>query len=80
MKIEGGCYCKALRFTAEGDSLFQGQCHCRECQYASGGNPNVVMAMPEAGFTWTSGSPKGSNSSHQKISFHGPSWKPWDRP
>ena len=59
MKIEGGCYCKAVRYTAEGDSLFTGQCHCRECQYISGGQPNIVMGMPESGFTYTKGAAKG---------------------
>lgn len=58
MKIEGGCYCGALRFRAEGDPLFRGQCHCRECQYISGGHPNVVMGMPAAGFSYAKGSPK----------------------
>jgi hypothetical protein len=38
--------------------MFKGQCHCRECQYISGGHPNVVMGMPEAGFSYTEGSPK----------------------
>ncbi|MGH0033191.1 MAG: GFA family protein [Myxococcota bacterium] len=59
MKVEGGCYCGALRYSAEGDPLFKGQCHCRECQYVSGGSVNVVMGMPEAGFAYTSGQPKG---------------------
>ncbi len=59
MKLEGGCYCGALRFEAEGDAMFQGQCHCRECQYISGGLANVIMGMPEAGFSYTKGSPKG---------------------
>ena len=58
MEIEGGCYCGALRFKAEGDSLLKGQCHCRECQYISGGAPNIVMGMPEAGFSYTKGEPK----------------------
>lgn len=58
MKIEGGCYCKGLRFVAEGDPIFKGQCHCRECQYISGGHPNVVMGMPESGFRYTCGKPK----------------------
>ena len=48
MKLEGGCYCGGLRYQAEGESMFKGQCHCRECQYISGGSVNVVMAMPEA--------------------------------
>jgi hypothetical protein len=58
MKLEGGCYCGDLRFRSEGEPLFKGQCHCRECQYVSGGHPNVVMAMPEARFAWTQGAPK----------------------
>ena len=58
MKIEGGCYCKGIRYVAEGDPLFSGQCHCRECQYISGGQPNVVMGMPEGGFKYTKGKGK----------------------
>ena len=58
MVIEGGCYCQALRYRLEGEPLFKGQCHCRECQYISGGHPNAVMGMPEAGFAYTKGTPK----------------------
>jgi hypothetical protein len=58
MEIDGGCYCGALRYRAEGNALFQLQCHCRECQYISGGHPNVVIAMPESGFAYTKGGPK----------------------
>ena len=58
MVMEGGCYCGAVRFRAEGDAMFQGQCHCRECQYISGGHPNVVIAMPDAGFSYSKGAPK----------------------
>jgi len=58
MKIDGGCYCGAVRYSAEGDALFSGQCHCRECQYIAGGGPNLVMGMPEAGFKYTKGAPK----------------------
>jgi hypothetical protein len=58
MQLEGGCYCGGLRYQATGDPIFKGQCHCRECQYITGGHPNVVMAMPESGFSYTKGSPK----------------------
>ena len=37
----------------------QAQCHCRECQYLTGGSANVFMAVPEDGLTFTQGTPKG---------------------
>lgn len=63
MDIEGGCYCGAVRYRATGNPLFTGQCHCRECQYISGGHPNLVMAMPETEFSFTKGAPKGFSRS-----------------
>ena len=31
MKFEGGCYCDAVRYVAEGEPMCKAQCHCREC-------------------------------------------------
>ena len=58
MEITGGCYCGSVKYKAAGDPMFKGQCHCRECQYISGGHPNVVMAMPDGGFAYTKGKAK----------------------
>jgi hypothetical protein len=58
MDVQGGCYCGALRYRATGEPLMRAQCHCRECQYITGGSPNVFMAMPESGFTYTKSQPK----------------------
>ncbi|MDB5551608.1 MAG: Gfalike protein [Rhizobium sp.] len=58
MKLEGGCYCGSLRYQAEGEPMMKAQCHCRECQYISGGAPNMFMVMPIAGFKYTKGTPK----------------------
>jgi hypothetical protein len=55
MKLEGGCYCGGLRYVAEGEPVMKAQCHCRECQYLTGGAPNMVIAMPIAGFKYTKG-------------------------
>jgi hypothetical protein len=58
MKLEGGCYCGNLRYAAEGEPMMKAQCHCRECQYITGGSPNVFIAMPVGGFSYTKGTPK----------------------
>ena len=58
MIFEGGCYCGAVRYRAEGEPMMKGQCHCRECQFITGGEPNVFLAMPVAGFGYTTGTPK----------------------
>jgi hypothetical protein len=58
MRLEGGCYCGALRYVAEGDPVLKAQCYCRECQYISGGSPNMFMLMPAAGFSYSKGAPK----------------------
>lgn len=58
LKLEGGCYCGALRYVAEGTPMMKGQCHCRECQYISGGAPHMFIVMPSGGFRYTKGLPK----------------------
>ena len=58
MKLEGGCYCGKVRYGAEGEPMRKGQCHCRECQFITGGAPNMFVVMPSAGFAYTKGAPK----------------------
>jgi hypothetical protein len=58
MKLEGGCYCGKVRYVAEGDPIMKAQCHCRECQYITGGAANMFMVMPLGGFKYTLGEPK----------------------
>ena len=58
MKLEGGCYCGAVRYVAEGEPRLKAQCHCRECQYITGGSANMFMLMPPDGFKYTKGTPK----------------------
>ena len=58
MQANGRCYCGAVRYSVSGDPVIQAQCHCRECQYVSGGSPNVTIGFPEGGFKYTQGTPK----------------------
>lgn len=59
MKIEGGCYCGEVRYHFDGDVIAQMQCHCRECQYITGGQPNMIAMVPDSGFKYTQGEPVG---------------------
>jgi hypothetical protein len=58
MKLTGRCYCGDIKYAFEGDVQSSLQCHCRECQYISGGSPNVAMVLPESGFGFTQGTPQ----------------------
>jgi hypothetical protein len=58
MTVEGGCYCGAVRYAVDGEAMFKGQCHCRECQYMTGGGPNFFMVVGPPAFAYTKGTPK----------------------
>ena len=58
MLITGGCYCNEIRYESTGKLQASLQCHCRECQYITGGHPNVIMIMPLEGFQFTKGQQK----------------------
>jgi len=54
---QGGCYCKALRYLVVEKPTIAAQCHCRECQYFSGGAPHLFMLVSRSGFQYTQGAP-----------------------
>ena len=47
MKIEGGCLCGKVRYSAEADPAFVGVCHCKNCQRFSGSAFASVVALPK---------------------------------
>ena len=46
---KGGCACKAVRYELTTEPVVSGACHCRACQYASGGGPAYAMMVPRDG-------------------------------
>ncbi len=45
-KIEGGCSCGKLRYSAEAEPIFTGVCHCKACQKITGTAFSLVLAIP----------------------------------
>ena len=53
----GGCACGAIRFQISAPAGL-GVCHCRACQYASGGGAAYVALAPKGSLQVTAGSAK----------------------
>ena len=56
--FQGGCACKAVRYKVSSEPVAFMLCHCRDCQYASGGEPAAVVVVPKAAFSLTKGEVK----------------------
>jgi len=55
---DGGCYCGQVRYRVTGPAKTFGACHCRECQYISGGGPNYFQMRAGDSLTFIKGTPK----------------------
>jgi hypothetical protein len=55
--MEGGCFCRAIRYRVNGPASAVAACHCRKCQYGSGGGPNYVALVPREAFAVVDGMP-----------------------
>ena len=58
MTYTGRCYCGDLKFQFDDPIHSQLLCHCRECRYLSGGEPNASIVISEDMFRFTKGAPK----------------------
>ena len=58
MKTKGRCYCGSLKCEINGQAEAAFQCHFRECQYITGGNPNIVMVFAKSAFRYKERNPE----------------------
>ncbi len=56
--FSGGCACGAIRYEVSAEPLAMLNCHCRDCQRASGGGSSSVVAVPAAAFALVKGEPR----------------------
>jgi len=47
-KLSGGCACGAIHYECTADPVIMLNCHCRDCQRASGSAYAAVVAVPKA--------------------------------
>ncbi len=45
MKIDGGCLCGKVRYSADAEPTFVGVCHCKNCQKGTGTAFAVVVGL-----------------------------------
>lgn len=57
INAKGGCLCGAIRFHLQGPVMGAGACHCRDCQYISGGAPAYVIIVPKSALHMEKGTP-----------------------
>ena len=55
--FSGGCACGAIRYSCSAEPVFMGNCHCRDCQRASGSAYAAALIVREADFSLVSGEP-----------------------
>ena len=54
----GGCLCSAIRYEYSGDPVLNMNCHCRDCQQASGSAFGPFQVLWKDSFRFLKGAPK----------------------
>jgi hypothetical protein len=56
--FSGGCLCGSVRYQVEGRVRYMGNCHCRDCQQATGSAYLAAVGVKTADFKVTKGEAK----------------------
>jgi hypothetical protein len=56
--FSGGCLCGAIRYSCSAQPVAMVNCHCRDCQKASGGPYSPTVIVPAQSLRIASGQPK----------------------
>lgn len=56
--FSGGCACGAIRYECSSEPVIMGNCHCRDCQRASGGGYSSAILVPASAVKVLKGEPK----------------------
>ncbi len=58
LPITGGCACGAIRYESSAEPILMFNCHCRDCQQATGGASANAVIFPAEAFRFTRGTPR----------------------
>ena len=61
-EFTGGCLCGAIQYQVSGGPETAYSCHCRDCQYLTGGAPNNAIYIPQASLKIIQGEPHAYNT------------------
>lgn len=53
----GGCACGSIRYSSSGPAQYMGNCHCRDCQQATGSAYFPAVRVSASDFTLEKGEP-----------------------
>lgn len=57
VEFSGGCACGAVRYRVTGAPRYMGNCHCRDCQQATGSAYFAGVGVRDSDFTLEQGAP-----------------------